>query len=57
MFKMIIVFPEAVGAARQKLVGKSGKGSPNGHGMVSAPPPKTWILFPLSSGFGAISLR
>jgi len=36
---MIIVFPEAVGAARMKDVGRSGNGSPYGHGLVSAAPP------------------
>jgi hypothetical protein len=36
--RMIIVLPEAVGAASKKLVGKSGNGSPKALGTVSAAP-------------------
>ena len=52
---MIMVLPEAVGAASKKLVGRSGKGSPKGHGVVSAAPPKicNWLPF----GSGTISLE
>ena len=52
---MIIVLPEAVGAARMKLVGRSAKGSPYGHGTVSAAPPNTLIWFPVARA--AISLK
>ena len=54
---MIIVFPEAVGAARRKLVGRSAKGSPYGQDSVSAAPPYTWILFPSESPLSPISLQ
>ena len=49
-----MVLPLAVGAARMKDVGRSGNGSPKGHGTVSAAPPNTCIWFPC--GFGAIYL-
>ena len=47
---MIIVFPEAVGAARMKDVGRSGNGSPKAHGTVSLAPPYTCIALPFGLG-------